>query len=142
MNLQSAVSRISNSLSKLDAAYGRPVFDEWAVLGLDGGQLKLHHYKGPNQEGFLAGFADNTLALRKELTEEQTGLGGEFSFTREGEGASMDAYICLGPEVYLFCNHTEKSMQEITQDPQWLNAQGEFLNLSQYFAVDPLDLDE
>lgn len=142
MNLQTAVSRIAKSISKLDATYGRPVFDELAIVGLDGGKLKLHHYKGANEGGFLAEFADNTVALRKGLTEEQTGLGGEFNFTREGEGASMDAYICLGPDVYLFCNHTEKSMHEITQDPQWLNAQGEFLNLSQYFAVDPLDLDE
>ena len=82
------------------------------------------------------------MALLKELTEDQTALGGEFSFTREGEGASMDAYICLGPDVYFFCNHTQKSMYEITQDPQWLESQGEFLNLSQFFAVDPLDLAE
>lgn len=142
MNLQTAVSRISKSSSKMDAAYGRPVFDELAILGLDGGELKLHHYKGPNESGFLSEFADNTMALRKELTEDQTGLGGEFSFTREGEGAGMDAYICLGPEVYLFCNNTQKSMQEVTQDPKWLDAQGEFLNLSQYFSVDPLNLDE
>lgn len=141
MNLQTAISRISKSFSKLDAAYGRPVFDELAIIGLIGGELKLHYYKGPNKGGFMAEFADNTMALRRELTEDQTALGGEFSFTREGEGSSMDAYICLGPDAYLFCNHTEKSMHEITQDPEWLNAQGEFLNLSQFFAVDPLDLD-
>lgn len=142
MNFQTAVSRIAQSIAQLDAAYGRPVFDELAIIGLDGEELKLHHYTGPNEDGFLAGFADNTMALRKELTGEQTGLGGEFSFTREGEGAGMDAYICLGPDVYLFCNHTGKSMHEITQDPEWLNAQGEFLNLSQYFAVDPLHLED
>lgn len=142
MNLQTAVSRISKSISKLDAAYGRPVFDELAIVGLVGGKLTLHHYKGPNEGGFLAEFADNTMALRKELTEEQTALGGEFSFTREGEGASMDAFICLGPDTYLFCNHTEKSMHEIKQDRKWIDAQGEFLNLSQFFAVDPVDLDE
>lgn len=140
MNLESATSRISKSFSKLDTAYGRPVFDELAIIGLVGGELKLHHYTGPNEGGFMAEFADNTFALRKELTEDQTALGGEFSFTREGDGASMDAYICLGPDAYLFCNHTQKSMHEITQDPRWLEAQGEFLNASQHFAVDPLDL--
>jgi hypothetical protein len=76
--------------------------------------------------------------LRKELTADQTDLGGEFSFTREGDGAHMDAYICLGPRVYLFCNHTSKSMKEVTEDPRWLDAQGQFLNASQFFAVDPL----
>src|SRR5210317_1437101 len=116
MNLQTAISRVSKSISKLEAAYGRPVFDELTIIGLVGGELKLHYYKGPNEGGFLAEFADNSMALRRELTEDQTALGGEFSFTREGEGASMDAYICLGPDVYLFCNHTEKSMQDITQD--------------------------
>ena len=141
MNIELAIAQISKSFSKLDAAYGRPVFDELAVVGLDGGELKLHHYQGPNESGFLADFADYTFALRKELTEDQTALGGEFSFTREGEGASMDAYICLGPEVYLFCNHTQKSMHEITQDPMWLEAQGEFLNATQHFAVDPLFID-
>jgi len=140
MNLESAVTFIKKSFGKLDAAYGRPVFDELAIVGLSGSELKLHHYDGPNEEGFLSEFADNTLALRKELTEDQSALGGEFSFTREGQGAGMDAYICLGPEVYLFCNHTQKSMQEITQDPKWLDAQGEFLNASQGFAVDPITL--
>lgn len=138
MNLDTAISHINKLLEKLDTAYGRQVFDEIAIISIAGSELKLLHYKGPNRDGFMSDFADNTLALRKELTEDQTALGGEFNFTREGEGASMDAYICLGPNAYLFCNNTAKSMHEITQDPQWLEAQGEFLNLSQYFAVDPL----
>jgi hypothetical protein len=140
MNLETAISRINQSFAKLDEAYGRMVFDELAIVGLAGGPLKLHFYKGPNEAGFLDEFADLTYALRQELTEDQSANGGEFSFTREGEGAHMDAYICLGPDVYLFCNHTQKSMQEITQDPKWLEAQGEFLNASQHFAVDPLKL--
>jgi len=141
MNLSTAVSRITKSVSKLDAAYGRPLFDELAILAFVGRELELHYYRGPNEKGFMAEFADNTVALRTELTDDQTSLGGEFSFTREAEGASMDAYICLGPDIYLFCNNTAKSMQEVTEDPRWLDAQGEFLNLSQFFAVDPLDLD-
>ena len=88
----------------------------------------------------MSEFADSTTSLRQELTEDQTDDGGEFSFTREGDGASMDAYICLGPKVYLFCNNVAKSMKETTADPAWLNAQGEFLNASQHFAVDPLML--
>ena len=35
---------------------------------------------------------------------------------------------------------TAKSMKEITEDPRWLDAQGQFLNASQFFAVDPLVL--
>ncbi len=140
MDLETATSRISKSFSKLDAAYGRTVFDELAIVQIADDELKLHHYQGPNEESFVAEFADNTTALRKVLTGEQTSLGGEFCFTREGEGKSTDAYICLGPELYLFCNNTDKSMPEITRDPRWLEAQGEFLNASQHFAVDPLSV--
>lgn len=111
-----------------------------AIVGISGQTLDLLYYEGPRREDFMAEFADSTMSLRKELTEDQTDHGGEFSFTREGDGASMDAYICLGPKVYLFCNNVDKSMKEITQDPAWLDAQGEFLNASQIFAVDPLVL--
>lgn len=140
MNLEAAISRIRGTFEKMNAAYQRQVFDEIAIIGLGDGGLTLHHYDGPRESEFMAGFADDSVSLRKELTEEQTGVGGEFSFTREGDGAAMDAYICLGPNVYLFCNNTAKSMSEVTRDPRWLDAQGEFLNASQFFAVDPVAL--
>ena len=140
MDLAAATARIDQSFKKLNAAYGREVFDELAIVGMSGETLELLHYKGPRQDAFMAEFADSTMSLRKELTADQTNSGGEFRFTREGDGAHMDAYICLGPKVYLFCNNVEKSMKEITQDPAWLDAQGEFLNASQYFAVDPLSV--
>lgn len=140
MNLETAIARIQKSFTQLDAAYQRPVFDEVAIVGLEGNGLALHFYAGPREAEFLGDFADDSISLRKELTADQTDLGGEFSFTRDGDGAHMDAYICLGPRVYLFCNHTAKSMKEITEDPRWLDAQGQFLNASQFFAVDPLVL--
>ncbi|HAV13043.1 MAG TPA: hypothetical protein DCX06_06070 [Opitutae bacterium] len=138
MNLEAATQRIQKSFEKLNEAYGRAVFDEIAIVGLAGRQLNLHYYEGPREAEFLGDFADDSVSVRKELTEDQTANGGEFSFTREGDGAGIDAYICLGPDVYLFCNHTKKSMAEVTADSAWLNAQGQFLNLSQFFAVDPL----
>jgi hypothetical protein len=138
MDLATATAQIEKSFQKLNAAYGRTVFDELAIVRLAENTLELLHYEGPRYEVFTTEFADSTFSLRKELTAEQSDKGGEFSFTREGEGASMDAYICLGSKVYLFCNHTEKSMNEITEDPAWLQAQGEFLNASQCFALDPL----
>ncbi|MDQ8193162.1 hypothetical protein QEH59_01905 [Coraliomargarita sp. SDUM461004] len=140
MDINAATARIQKSFTLLNAAYGRAVFDELAIVSLAGESPELHYYEGPRREAFMEEFADSTLLLRQELTHEQTELGGEFSFTREGDGIGMDAYICLGPKVYLFCNNVEKSMKEITQDPAWLDAQGEFLNASQYFAVDPLQL--
>lgn len=140
MKLDAAVAQIRKSFSQMNTQYGRPVFDEIAVVGLKGPALTLAYYDGPRESEFLSDFADDSQAIRKELMSEKTGLGGEFNFTREGDGAATDAYICLGPEVYLFCNHTAKSMKDITGDPAWLEAQGQFLNLSQFFAVDPLVL--
>lgn len=138
MELPAATARLDQSFKKLNAAYGRTVFDELAIVGLSSETLELLYYEGPRRDAFMAEFADSTMSLRKELTADQTDRGGEFSFTREGDGPGMDAYICLGPKAYLFCNNVAKSMKEITQDPAWLDAQGEFLNASQFFAVDPL----
>jgi hypothetical protein len=140
MDLSTTIALIEKSFKKLDKAYGRIVFDELAIVGLSGESLELLHYEGQRRDAFMAEFADSTISLRKELTAEQTDDGGEFSFTREGDGIGMDAYICLGSKVYLFCNNVAKSMKEITQDHAWFDAQGEFLNASQHFAVDPLVL--
>lgn len=138
MQLDTAISHIEKLFTQMDTLYGRSVFDEIAVVGFQENQVQVHYYQGPREAEFEADFAEDSQALRQELMAEKTGNGGEFSFTREGDGSGTDAYICLGPELYLFCNHTTKSMKEITQDPSWLDAQGDFLNLSQYFAVDPL----
>ena len=138
MTIDDAIARIEQCFRKMNEAYGRPVFDEIAIVGLESGGLKLHHYEGPRKDAFLGEFADDSAALRRELTRDQSGEGGEFSFTHEGAGAGIDAYICLGPDVYLFCNNTGKSMGEITRDPRWLDAQGAFLEASQRFAVDPV----
>lgn len=140
MDLPAAIACIEKSFSKLDSAYGRTVFDELAIVSFSDQSLDLHYYQGASSDAFLDEFSENSISLRKELIAEQTDAGGEFSFTREGEGANMDAYICLGPKVFLFCNNTEKSMEEVSRDPAWLSAQGEFLLASQRFAVDPLSL--
>jgi hypothetical protein len=140
MNLQTAISRIQKSFTRMNEAYQRTVFDELAIVGIDEADVKLHYYDGPREALFMKDFADKTVALRTELTTEQTENGGEFGFTREGTGDRFDAYICLGPQVYLFCNNTRKSMREVTQDPRWLEAQSKFLNASQAFAADPLKL--
>lgn len=140
MNLETAVRRIQQCFRKMDEAYHRKVFDEIAILGLEESGVKLHYYEGPDQAAFMKNFGDKTMSVRKELTGEKTHTGSEFGFTREGAGDRFDGYICLGPQVYLFCNNTKKSMKEVTEDPRWLAAQSEFLNASQPFAVDPLKI--
>lgn len=138
MDLTTAIARIDKSFSKLNTAYGREVFDELAIVSLVDDKPALLHYQGPREDNFLADFAEDSIALRKESIESGPYQGGEFNFTRDGDGFGLDAFICLGAKTFLACNNTAKSMKEITQDPAWLDSQGEFLNASQHFAVDPL----
>ena len=109
MDLETAVSRIRLSFTKMNEAYQRPVFDEFAIVAFTEPAVKLRFYDGPDGENFEKNHADKTVLVRKELLNEKSETGGEFGFTREAEGDSFDAYICLGPRLYLFCNNTENS---------------------------------
>jgi hypothetical protein len=139
MNLETAIARIQKSFVKLNEAYGRPVFDELAIVQATGtASLTLHYYEGARENKFLNAMIEDSVALRNDVGDTLNNVGGEFGFTREGGGEGIDAYICLGPRVFLLCNNTKRSMTEVTKDSRWLKAQGEFLNASQFFAVDPL----
>lgn len=141
MNLKPAITRIQKSFAKMNEAYGRPVFDEIAIVQVsEATTLTLHYYEGDREAGFLNEMMDDSVALRNDVGDTRNNLGGEFGFTREGGGEGIDAYICLGPRIFLLCNNTAQSMEEVTKDARWLQAQGEFLNASQYFAVDPLQI--
>jgi len=141
MNLESAIARIKKSFTKLNEAYGRPVFDEIAIVqATEVTSLSLKYYEGPREADFLNEMMEDSVALRNDVGDTRNNLGGEFGFTREGGGEGIDAYICLGPRVFLLCNNTAQSMEEVTKDARWLTAQGEFLNASQFFASDPLQL--
>ncbi|MEY2465728.1 MAG: hypothetical protein QOD03_249, partial [Verrucomicrobiota bacterium] len=48
------------------------------------------------------------------------------------------AFIVLGDGLYLICNNTDASMEDITKDPKWLNAQVPFAELSDKIGLDPL----
>lgn len=121
----------------MNETYRRPVFDEYLIVEAAKDGAKVHAYVGPREDSILDSIADETTALR-EAGSHINSTPGQFDFTREGVGSDFDAYICLGEQLYLLCNNTEKSMEEVTADPNWLAAQGVFLNVSQYFAVDAL----
>ncbi len=141
MNLKSVIARIQKSFKKMNEAYGRPVFDELAIVQVtDVSTLSLHYYEGAREAEFLNEMMEDSVALRNDVGDTRNNLGGEFGFTREGGGEGIDAYICLGPRIFLLCNNTAQSMEEVTKDGRWLQAQGEFLNASQYFVVDPLEI--
>lgn len=139
MKRSDAIKLIDERLCGLDNAYGRPVFDEWAVVSTDG--RLVFHYCGQREDSFSIDLADNLVSLRTEIQKDSRvpQTGGEFGFTVDGHGAAFDAYVCLGQGTYLICNNSRKSMPQITADPNWLKAQGIFLNLAAAFASNPLD---
>lgn len=141
MDLETAIARVGQALEQMTEAYHRQVFDEVVIVEAAGRSPNVLFYTGPRREQFMRDLADQTIRLRRELPAGRSEDPGEFGFTREGEGEHFDAYICLGPKVYLFCNNTEKSMHEVTQDPRWLEAQQKFLNACQAFAADPLRIE-
>jgi hypothetical protein len=136
--LQAAITHIDRAFCEMDNTYGRPVFNEWAIVSQD--TRMLYHYSGQREARFMETFAEDLLALRQEmaLDARDAPTGGEFGFTKAGHGAHYDAYVWLGPGYVLVCNHTEKSMAQIVSDPNWLRAQGVFVELSQHFTAHPL----
>lgn len=138
MTLAEAIEIIDEELCRLDNAYGRPLFDEWAVVSADG--RLVFHYNGQREERFAEDFPDDMAHLRAEIEADggESFTGGEFGFVREVDAHCYDAYLCLGPGRFLVCNHTRKCMAEVTRDPAWLKAQGVYVDLSQRFAMNPL----
>ena len=123
----------------MNARYKKVVFDEWAILSLAGRKGHLLAYRGPRKEGFQKNFLADVGALREGLLNEEYSVG-DFEFTRNGVGPAFESFMVLGDRMYLICNNTVQSMDGITRDPLWLGAQVPFVELSEKFRADPLDL--
>jgi hypothetical protein len=115
------------------------VFDEWAVVSLAHHQARILSYTGPRNDAFLKNFAGDLGALRTELLEGKYSVG-DFEFARHGVGTGYEAFLVLGAGIYLICNNTGSSMNEITKDPRWLNAQVPFAEFSDRVRFSPLSL--
>ena len=121
----------------MNARYGKTVFDEWAIVSLERGNERIVNYEGPRKEDFQKNFVNDLGALRAEMltTKHQP---GHFDFARHGVGTCFEAFICAGKELYLICNNTQTSMNEIAKDARWLNAQKAFAELTETFRAQPL----
>lgn len=64
---------------------------------------------------------------------------GLFAFSREADGTNFDAFIVLGNGIFLICNNTTKTMEDITDNSLWLQAQVPFVNLSNKFLLNPVE---
>jgi hypothetical protein len=121
----------------MHARYQKPVFDEWAVISLADKQSRVLAYIGPRKEGFKQNFVADAGPLRVGLLQSKYDAG-DFEFARHGVGTGFESFMVLGNGLYLICNNTVQSMDGITKDPMWLNAQVPFVELSDQFRGDPL----
>ena len=139
MNLEQANQRIQKCADRMNSAYKKVVFDEWAVVSFMERKGRLVSYTGPRREDFQKNFANDIKELRVELLDNTHGVG-DFEFARHGVGTGVEAFMILGLGIYLICNHTGKSMDDITKDPLWLAAQVPFVEMSDQFRADRLVL--
>jgi len=138
MNLDTARTAIISALGRMTALYQQPVFDEWILVKLATEQGAILAYSGPRAETYQRKFKEDILPLRAELEQQKLGVG-DFAFVHDATGTRFDACVRLGPAAYLFCNHTEKTMEDIRANPLWREAQAPFAKLSQLFGADPLE---
>lgn len=137
MNLDTARTAINTALGRMNLFFNKPVFDEWILVKLAAEQGAILAYSGPRADTYQRKFKDDLVLLRAELDQQHLAIG-DFAFVHDGKGTRFDACIRLGDASYLICNHTEKSMTDIRQDPLWREAQIPFAELSQIFQRNPL----
>jgi hypothetical protein len=139
MTLEQATQLINSCAEQMNARYKKVVFDEWAVVSLAARKGRVLADAGPRREGFQKNFHTDVGALREGLANEEYTVG-DFEFARHGVGLAFESFMAVGPGVFLICNNTVQSMDGITKDPLWLGAQVPFVELSDKFRADPLDL--
>jgi len=139
MTLEEATKQIRLCGQKMNDLYGRVVFDEWVVISLAHQKARILFYIGPRNDDFLKDFAADLGSLRASLLDSKYGIG-DFEFARHGTGTGFEAFVVLGEGLYLICNNTKASMQDIARDPKWLNAQVPFAELSEAIRPDPLEI--
>jgi len=137
MTLDEATKLIATCAAQMDARYKKTVFDEWAIISVADKRVRLLAYIGPRKEGFQKNFLADAGPLREGLAAEEQNIG-DFEFARHGVGPAFESYMVLGKGICLICNNTVQSMDGITQDPLWLNAQVPFVELSDKVRDNPV----
>jgi hypothetical protein len=137
MTLDDIAAKIKICALQMNARYGGTVFDEWAVISLEANKARVLFYTGPRNDEFLQNFVADLGPLRTELHNQQYGVG-DFEFSRHGIGTRIEAFMVLGSGHYLICNNTQNSMDGITKNPRWLDAQVPFVELAEAVRSSPL----
>jgi hypothetical protein len=137
MTTQEAAELIANCAQRMNARYGKVLFDEWALVRFADNRGYLLAYTGPRKEAFQKGFLNDAGCLRASLVAGRH-PAGHFEFAHDGSGFGFESFVAAGTDVYLIWNNTVQSMDGISRDPRWLGAQETFLELSERLAADPV----
>ena len=95
MNLHDARTAIILTLSRMNVAYNKPVFDEWVlvVLAREQGAV-LSSYDGPRAELYQSKFKEDVQPIRAELDQHKLEIG-DFVFVPDALGTRYDAELAL-----------------------------------------------
>ena len=137
MTLDDANRLIKSTALKMNELYGKAVFDELAIVSLAQQKARVLAYTGPRNDDFLKHFATDLGALRSQVLTGEYSVG-DFEFTRQGVGTSLEAFMVLGDGIYLFCNNTQRTMDEIARESRWLAAQVPFAELGDALRANPV----
>lgn len=137
MTLEQANRLINSCAEQMNARYGKVVFDEWAIVSLAENKGRLLAYNGPRKEGFQRNFGTDLQALQSGLISNGSEVGN-YEFSRHGVGTSFESFMVLGHGVFLICNNTVQTMDNIARDPLWIGAQVPFVELSERVQADPV----
>jgi hypothetical protein len=139
MTLEQAWESVLHCAEEMNTHYRDVVFDELAIVSIDDTRTQTMSYQGPRQEAFEVSFPGDSAALRKAVSVGgQRYEAGDFEFSHDGAGTGFEAFMLLGKGLCLICNNTGKSMDGISMNPRWLNAQIPFAELSEQFRGNPL----
>ena len=139
MTLEEISRQIKSCAEQMNSRYGGPVFDELAVISLVENRAKVLAYTGPRNDDFLKNFARDLGSLRSSLAGDGYGPG-DFEFARHSTGTTYEAFLVLGVGLYLICNNTNESMEGISKNPRWLNAQVPFVEMADRIRISPLNV--
>ena len=139
MKLSDALEQIQISVRQMGTSYGGVLFDEWAIVSLKAGGERMVSYAGPRREDFQKNLTVDLGTLRAELLTARHDPG-YYNFARDAAGTGVEAFVCIGEDLYLICNNTQRSMDEITRNPRWLEAQKAFAALTERFSRDAVTL--
>jgi hypothetical protein len=137
MTLEQAANDVNACMRDMAKVYTKPVFDEWLMVSLAGSKGAIFYYAGPRQDEVKDSFPGDVQTLAEELRGRKHEVG-DFAFARRAEGTHFDAFLVIGENLYLLCNNTELTMDDIAGSRLWLKARVPFVQLSEKIREDPL----